>query len=494
MQGKLYLNIREGRQLRNGAYSLVCELTGNGKQKMFSLKMSFFKEEWNFQKEEPRNDKRKLLLIRKKKSLLDSLLLKSLDDPMVNFEFVRSRMLGEINDDGRSSVSAIKEKSDFLKFGYQLAEEKRQLVNSKGVQKEGNSKVYINALNQFEKFVPKLDINELDYALLVRFKNSQLQLGNKKSTVNTYLRTLRAVYNEGKRRFNIRVENNPFEGIFKDVSIKQNRTKKRNISRETLKILEGFEGGLVKGQQVAVDLFLLQFYCGGQDLTDIYYLEKNQLSDNKRVYFMRGKLEDGGYQFDLRLYEKAQTIFSKYKNDSDDFVFSWRKDFVGYTNFRNRMNRNLKIIQENYNSHVTRIENQLGGKYHRIEVLPLGGYITTKVARHTFATFGSRLYVDSDLLRTLMGHERDDVDTIYKDTYPEQDRDKCHHQIIDTDSVNTTELFVYHLEYVNNGLRSWKYRYFESVPSREELLDEYTRKSFTVPRYIKKICLVRASE
>jgi hypothetical protein len=33
-------------------------------------------------------------------------------------------------------------------------------------------------------------------------------------------------------------------------------------------------------------------------------------------------------------------------------------------------------------------------------------------------------------MRELMGHERDDIDTIYKDKYPEAIRDQAHYKII----------------------------------------------------------------
>ena len=65
-----------------------------------------------------------------------------------------------------------------------------------------------------------------------------------------------------------------------------------------------------------------------------------------------------------------------------------------------------------------------------IEVQPLGGKIRIKVARHSFATIAKGLFIDTDLLRELMGHERNDVDTIYKDKYPEKVRDEALLKII----------------------------------------------------------------
>jgi len=56
-------------------------------------------------------------------------------------------------------------------------------------------------------------------------------------------------------------------------------------------------------------------------------------------------------------------------------------------------------------------------------VLPKGGELTSKVIRHSFATIGKFLMIDVDVIRELMGHERGDMDTVYKDLYPEGVRD-----------------------------------------------------------------------
>ncbi|PKH49505.1 hypothetical protein CXF68_01845 [Tenacibaculum sp. Bg11-29] len=484
MQGKIFLNTRSGQQLKNGAYPLICELTANGQQKPFSLKMKFHIEDWDFNKQEPKKDKTRQFLIRKKKSLLDSLLLKALDDNSITINYIKSALNGklELNETG---------KVDFINFGFELSKEKKEIVSSKGIKKEGNAESYITALNQLKKFKSQIDISEVDYNLLTEFKNQKLKLGNKKNTVAAYMRALRAIYNECTRRHKIKPEHNPFEGVFSGISVKKNRTKKRNLSAESIKLLESFEGNLVKGQQLAIDLFLLQFYFGGQDLTDIYHLEKKQLSKNGRVYFTRGKLDEGGYEFDLKIFNKTNILLNKFIS-RDNFLIPGRKDYTGYKNYRSRVNNNLDKTQKRYNEHIQLIESLTGKEYHKLELLPLGGKITTKVARHTFSTIANRKYIEPDLLRALMGHERDDVDTIYKDVYPEEERDKFHSEIIATSNIKLETKLVYQLEYFNEkNTRSWKYKYFDKQPSLKEITDQTTLKKYSQPRYFKKIYLLK---
>ncbi|SED21120.1 hypothetical protein SAMN04489761_4636 [Tenacibaculum sp. MAR_2009_124] len=494
MQGKIYLDTRGSQVRKDGSYPVTCDITGKGKQKPFVLGLKFLKEDWDFRKEEPKRDKTKLLIIRRKKSLLDDLLLKSLDDGAITFDYIKKALKGkltgsELNGNKESKTTEI----DFFEFGFKLAKEKKQVLNEKGVQKEGNGESYITALNQLKKIRPKLNFSEIDYKLLSDFKKSKLTLGLKKNSIAAYLRGLKAIYNEGLKIHKLNFEHHPFVGVFTGVTTRKNRTKKRNISIESIKIFETLNNSLAKGQQLAIDMFLLQFYFGGQDLMDIHYLEKKQVSEDGRIYFTRGKLNEGGYEFDLKIFPKTQRILNKFKSP-DKFIFKGRKDYKGYKGHLRRINNNLEKVQERYNAHAKRIEVITGKQYHKLDLLPLGGKITTKVARHTFSTIANRMYVEPDLLRSLMGHERDDVDTIYKDVYPEQERDKHHSNIINTSKIILVKKHVYQYEFLNEERkRSYKYKYFDSEPKPEQLIDGRTDKKYTEPKYLNTIYLIEKS-
>ncbi len=482
MQGNIYLDEREDQKRKKG-YPVICLLTGKGKQKSFSLSLFFEKKDWDFKKQEPKNDKRKTLLIRKKKRILEETLLKTLDDKTINFNNVKDIVKGDNN--------LIYNSTNFFEFGYKLANEQKGILNDKGVEKTGNFNVYTNCLNQFKKHTTKnLNFNDIDYELIVKYKNNLLRKGLAKNTIHLYIRTIKVIYDEGLKRLKIQVQHKPFENIYKGITIKKNRTKKRHISKEVLKILESVKKELVPGQKKAVDLFLLQFYFGGQDLMDIFYLENKQITDNNRIIFRRGKLDEGGYEFDLKIFSKAKLILNTY-NTNENFVFNGRKDQNGYHNMRRRLGSDLKKIQNKYNKHIDNIEQIFNKEFFRIEVLPLKGNLTTKVARHTFGTIGSRLYIEPDLLRSIMGHERDDIDTIYKDVYPEKERDLYHNKIIDTSNISNINFFyVYELQFVENNSRNTIYKYFKEEPNNEQLILKGTKKKFSKPKNFSKIIVI----
>jgi len=415
MRYKLKLDLRDKEKRKDG-YPSVVFLFHEGKQKKITLGLNFEKSQWNFDKNEPKSDKRKILFIREKKLLLDKLMLESIENHRLTLDQVKIKLL---NKEGSGSSQS------FYDYAEEIIGQLSQKKDQKGFEKKGNVRVYENAVKQLKIFRDKLDFSEFDYSLWNDFSMWQQRKGNGRSTIATYLKVYRAIYNEAVRNGLVE-DTKPFKHIFRTVSVKRNRTKKRHISKESIKILENIEG-LPKGQQTAVDLWLLQFYLGGQDFKDIYFLENSQFS-NGRVYLTRGKLDEDGYEFDLKIFSKVQKIIDKYKQEGR-FVFPWRKDYKGYTAFIRRVQRNLVTVQKKQDE-IAEITNDPSKK---IEVLPMGGNLSPKVSRHTFATLGRYSFVEPDLLRALMGHERNDVDTIYKDSYLEKDRDHWHWKIIGTE-------------------------------------------------------------
>ncbi|CAL2108627.1 Phage_int_SAM_5 domain-containing protein [Tenacibaculum sp. 190524A02b] len=467
MRGKLVLDTRAN-QLRKDGFPVVINLQYKGKKKPCTLGINFFKEDWDFEKVEPKKDKRKILFIRKKKVLLEELLLKSLDDPTLTLDVVSTILKGKNNNIGASN--------SFYDFAEFLIEELELQKDDKGADKKGNAKVYRNAIKQLKKLQKSLSFSQINYNFLNSFKNWQLRLDNRKSTIHSYLRTYRAIYNEAVKRGMIK-DNTPFDDIFKSLPQKRNRNKKKNVSKETIKILESIKG-LAQGQQLAVDLWLLQFYFGGQDLKDVYYLENAQIA-RKRVFFVRGKLDETGYEFDLKIIPKAADILKKYVVDGR-FVFPWRKDYEGYETFKRRVQKNLLIVQNKYNEHIDRYSLFCNKEFHKIEILPLGGNLAPKVTRHTFGTLGAHLFVEPDLLRALMGHERDDVDTIYKDVYPEKVRDENHLRIVDTSKIEIELVNVYENTYIDkeDGKRKKRYEYSTNNLDKAEVKELFGGKKF----------------
>jgi hypothetical protein len=304
----------------------------------------------------------------------------------------------------------------FLDFAQELVAEMNEIARKFDVKKDvvarnriaGNATVYKNFINQVKPFVGGVLLKDIDYDVINRFKNYQVGIGNSKNTVHQYLRTFRAIYNKGILKYAL-VDVKPFAGVFGGLKVKSYQNKKKYLTKDSILLLEQLQ--LKTKAQLYVDIWLLQFYFGGCDLIDLYYL-KRMMVRKGRIYFERGKTGTG-MLIDLKIHPKAEAILAKLENTTE-WLIAGRKDVKGYHTFRTRYAKNLIQVQQ-----------QL-----KIDVMPTGGNIGSKVARHTFATMAKNLNLEPDLIRELMGHERDDVDQYYKDRFPEAVRDEALYRVI----------------------------------------------------------------
>lgn len=322
---------------------------------------------------------------------------------------VQTREFKELEDfDNAFSVLIREEEKESDADFYAFAE--KQIQNMKRLQRYGNAEAYEVTIEQIRKHHRKLSFSDLTPEVLNDFKKAKKEDGNKNVSIRKYLNELRAIYNSAPEAYT--EGRNPFRNIYKDLPIQKRRARNRYLSKEQIKFLEETDF-IHKSYQRTIDLSLLQYYLCGCDLTDIYYLKWNDI-ENGRVFLSRNKLGTKAYEFDVLLLDQAKRIIDKYSEPGGEYIFPWNKSYMGYKTFRNNHNRTLKLLQKRY----------------EISLLPKNDNFTTKVMRHTFATHGKFARIEEDLLRELMGHERNDIDTAYKDKYPEAERDAAQRRIM----------------------------------------------------------------
>jgi site-specific recombinase XerD len=329
--------------------------------------------------------------------------LKQMNDVSLALDFV----LSEANESVRDL--------DFFKFGFDLIEKRtRQAAaynDKKRLSALGNLRVYNTGLLRMKDHYGKLKYSDINYRRVLDFKEYLQKKDRSNATVANYLRTYRYLYNEMCRSYELE-NKKPFVTVFKNLSSKSYRSKKKYLGRIGIFRLE-LKKEMLPSDEKYIDLFLLQFYLAGADLVDVYFLKKKDVSGG-RVSFWRGKVANSPL-IDLKLHSKAAEILDKYCPQDGEWIFPWRKDAVGYRGFRRRMYRSLRRYQDKYN----------------VQVHPEGGHLGVKVARHTFANAAKQLGVDSEIRRELMGHMSNNVGGFYEDLHLVQRRDDALFRVIE---------------------------------------------------------------
>lgn len=372
-------------------YPVKMIYTHLGKTMRLNLPMYSKIENWDFEKELPLKNSPDFEIFYPKLLNYRIIANKLIVDGVTEFETVKNEIFGQ-----KLSKNKFR---DFLNI---LIIEKRKYGS------EAYAEIMASVGKIFLTDFPEIYLEDIDYGVIMKFRRSK-ENALSKSALHNYMRTLRTIYNEGVNRGLI-VDKSPFKNALNGLTVRSNRSIKKYIDEASIVLLQNVQ--LTKMLDLARDLFLLQFYTGGQDLIDIFNLKKTDI-DNDRIYFRRKKLKENGYEFDILQSSYVKKIFEKYENESD-FIFDFPKDYKFYKQFRSRVRRALIVIQ----------------KQLQIKIHPRGGNLAIKVARHTFANRAKRLYIDPDIIRELMGHERDDIDNYYKDRYPESVRDEALMRII----------------------------------------------------------------
>jgi len=289
-----------------------------------------------------------------------------------------------------------------------------EIKNLKQQNRYGTAANYEYVKERMDAFKAGVKFNEITPDFIERFKRS-LKINAGDVTVISYLGRLRALYNKAVMDPDVYFENiRPFEFSFKDLTIVRGRVKNRYLEKEQFLNLISGKDTLPAAQKRAVDFSLIQFYLGGLNLKDLYFLKNEDFYGN-RVTLKRAKLGKYKKEFDVLVVPEAAKLINQYKGSDPEYVFDYRKDNKGYIVFRNNHNRNLRAVQK-----------KLG-----VKLAPINQNLNSNTFRHTFATYGKHLLLHPDIIRELMGHERKDTDTIYKDAFPEAMRDEAHLKIIE---------------------------------------------------------------
>lgn len=139
------------------------------------------------------------------------------------------------------------------------------------------------------------------------FRKYYENVGASEKTISHYLSVLKTMYNHEVLKYKLE-DKKPFNKTMDNLKLKSYEIRKKYILIEDIARLENFEP-ISKATKRNVDLFLLQFYFDGYDLTDLYFIKRSSIFKGP-IIFERGKTRQ---MVNLKIHPKAQVIFHKYK-------------------------------------------------------------------------------------------------------------------------------------------------------------------------------------
>lgn len=272
----------------------------------------------------------------------------------------------------------------------------------------------------------EISLNNITYEWVNDFINYKLSGKAERGGVNSYLRTMAAVYHEAQKRTSLGVKkDDPFKGTIKKTGRKKNIVK---LDKSDFIKLFNFEPGAINKQQRLsqtrnIKLWLFQFYIGGHDLIDISLLRWTDIKRG-RLIFRRYKLRnkpEGGLLVDNFIFPCAMKVIKEYGTKDNSRVFSFIpdpiKDRLKYNYFVRSYNRSL----ENISSKLELIDK-----------------ISSKSTRYLFRTKAGELLLSDIAVAQIQAHKLEGMTYNYQGRIPHKIIDKCHKKIIKkTFKINT---------------------------------------------------------
>lgn len=190
--------------------------------------------------------------------------------------------------------------------------------------KLSTAELYEVAGRHFERFLKgrTCRIKEVTATLIADFHCFLQRQRLRTNSINSYLSSLRAVYNAALSEGLVAARENPFARL----RLKREETVKRAISAEAIRKMATLDLRKRPELERAADLSLFSFMAFGMPFVDIVNLRKENIRDGEIVY----NRHKTGTQIRISITAGIEVLVRKYENDTP-FVFDLGQEALGRT-------------------------------------------------------------------------------------------------------------------------------------------------------------------
>lgn len=376
----------KSKTLSNGEHPLMICISKESKRKYLTLGVSILPQHWDFEKNKPkRNCPNKDLvqrLINEKINLYTEYILEL---NTINKEFTITNLIDKVN--GVSNKCTVQQL-----FDIHINELKQQ-----GRLKYASTFKELN--NSLIEFNYQLDIffSDIDTSWLKNYEMWLRKRGLADNSIGVRFRTLRAIYNRAIEDNIVKQEYYPFR-TYKVFKLHED-TAKRAITKSDIEKVVNHKSSK-DYTQLSIDLFYFSYLCAGINFTDVAYLTKANLIDDRLVY-TRKKTKK---LIKIPIQDRALKIIEKYNQSTNHYLFPILSAF--HKTDIQKLNRITKVLRK-VNKELKAIGEELN--------IPIK--LTSYVARHSFATVLKRSDVSTSIISESLGHSNEKVTQTYLDSF-----------------------------------------------------------------------------
>ena len=197
--------------------------------------------------------------------------------------------------------------------------------------------LYRSAGGHFRTFLGKdCSLAKITSTMVDDFKGYLKDKGLRSNTINSYLSSLRAVYNAACRENLVSPAKHPFAHL----RLRREATAKRAIPVQVLERMAEIDWSGSPILERAVDLSLFGFLAQGMPLVDLMALRKENIQGNELVYCRRKT----GTQIRMLVSPGMRRLMRKYQSDSD-FIFPFLKEERSHKDYKSYLSRHNQALR-----------------------------------------------------------------------------------------------------------------------------------------------------
>ena len=259
------------------------------------------------------------------------------------------------------------------------------------MEKHSTAELYEVSGRHFERFLGgrTCHVKDVTATLIADFHCFLQKQRLKTNSINSYMSSLRAVYNAALSEGLVTAKGNPFTRL----RLRREMTSKRAVPSDTVRRIAGLDLRKEPELERGADLSIFSFVAHGMPFVDVVNLRKENIRGGEIVYNRRKT----GTQIRIGITPGMEALIRKYENDTP-FVFP-----LGQERLEKGGNQGYKSLLARQNRALGEIGKRLG----------LDTKLTSYVMRHTWASEALANHIPVSVIGQAMGHSSEKTTRYY---------------------------------------------------------------------------------